>query len=152
MLVLVNSGILIQLLEPSDPRHGAIRSAVRALRSRGDTLVTAAQNAAEFWNVCTRPAAARGGYVLSIADTDWRPRLIERLFHVLPDSPAAYQAWRGLLVAHAVRGVQVHDVRLVAPMPVNRITHILTLNAGDFARYPGIVPIAPASLQPPPPP
>ena len=92
MLVLVDSGILLRLLEPSDPQHAAIRGAVRALRSRGDTLVTAAQGAAEFWNVCTRPAAARGGYGPSIADSDRRQRVVERLFHVLPDSPAAYQA------------------------------------------------------------
>ena len=94
--------------------------------------------------------SARGGYGLSIADADRRLRVIERLFHVLPDSPAAYQVWRGLLVAHAVRGVQVHDARLVALMQVNGITHILTLNGGDFARYRDIIPIAPTSLWPPP--
>jgi predicted nucleic acid-binding protein len=150
MLVLVDSGILLRLLEPSDPQHAAIRGAVRALRSRGDTLVTAAQNAAEFWNVCTRPAAARGGFGLSIADADRRLRVIERLFHVLPDSPAAYQAWRRLLIPHAVKGVQVHDTRLVGLMQANGITHVLTLNGSDFARYPGIVPIAPTSLRHPP--
>lgn len=77
-------------------------------------------------------------------------RIIERLFHVLPGSPAVYQAWRDLLVAHAVKGVQVHDARLVALMQVNGIAHVLTLNGGDFARYTGIVPIAPASLRTPP--
>ena len=146
MLVLVDSGILLRLLEPTDPQHRVIRGAVRALRGRGDTLVTAPQNAAEFWNVCTRPATARGGFGLSIADTDRRLRVIERLFRVIPDSPAAYPTWRGLLVAHGVRGVQVHDARLVALMQVHGITHILTLNGADFARYPGIVAIDPASL------
>ena len=150
MLVLVDSGVLLRLLEPSDPQHAAIRGAVRTLRSRGDTLVTAAQCAAEFWNVCTRPATARGGFGLSIPDTDRRLRVIERLFHVLPDTPSAYQAWRGLIVAHAVKGVQVHDARLVALMQVNGIADILTLNGSDFARYPGIVPIVPTSLWPPP--
>jgi predicted nucleic acid-binding protein len=149
MLVLVDSGILLRLLEPSDPQHAAIRSAVRVLRRRGDTLVTAAQDAAEFWNVCTRPVSARGGYGLSIADADRRLRVIERLFQVLPDNPAAYQVWRRLIVAHAVQCVQVHDARLVARMQVNGITHVLTLNGSDFTRYPAIVPIAPTSLPPP---
>src|SRR5262249_41126562 len=117
---------------------------------RGYTRVTAAQNAAEIWDVCTRPAAARGGLGLSIPDADRRLRVIERLFRVLTDSPAADQAWRGLLVAHAVRGVQVHDARLVALMQVNGITHILTLNGSDFACYTGIVPIDPTGLWPPP--
>jgi predicted nucleic acid-binding protein len=150
MLVLVDSGILLRLLEPTDPQHGVIRGAVRALRGRGDTLVTAPQNAAEFWNVCTRPVTARGGLGLTIADADRRLRVIERLFRVIPDSPAAYQTWRGLLVAQGVSGVQVHDTRLVALMQVHGITHILTLNGADFARYPGIVPIDPASLSAPP--
>jgi predicted nucleic acid-binding protein len=150
MLILVDSGILLWLVERGDPQHAAIRGAVRALRRRGDTLVTAAQNAAEFWNVCTRPAAARGGYSLSIADADRRLHVIERLFHVLPDSPDSYKIWRGLLVAHAVKGVQVHDARLVALMRAYGISHILTLNANDFARYAGIVPIEPSSLQSPP--
>lgn len=150
MHVLVDSGILLRLLERTDPQHATIRGALRTLRGRGDTLVTAAQNAAEFRNVCTRPATARGGFGLSIVDADRRLRIIERLFHLLPDSQAAYQAWRALLVAHGVRGVQVHDARLVALMQVNGIAHILTLHGNDFARYTGIVPIAPTSLRPPP--
>jgi predicted nucleic acid-binding protein len=76
MLILVDSGILLRLVERNDPQHAAIRVAVRALRSSGDELVTAAQNAAEFWNVCTRPATAREGYSLSIADADRRLRVI----------------------------------------------------------------------------
>src|SRR5262245_51129015 len=107
MLVLVDSGILLRLLEPTDPHHGTIRGTVRALRSRSDTLVVAAQNVAEVWNVCTRPATVRGGFGLSIAETNRRLRIIERLFRVLPDSVAAYSLWRGLLVSHAVQGVQV---------------------------------------------
>jgi predicted nucleic acid-binding protein len=54
------------------------------------------------------------------------------------------------VVAHGVQGKQVHDARLAALMLAHGITHILTLNGADFARYPGIVPIDPASLVPPP--
>jgi predicted nucleic acid-binding protein len=150
MLVLVDSGILLRLLERTDPQHGVIRGAVRALRGRGEILVTAPQNASEFWNVCTRPVTARGGFGLSITDADRRLRVIERLFRVVPESPSAYPNWRLLLVTHGVRGVQVHDARLVALMQVHGITHVLTLNGVDFARYPGIVAIDPASLSPPP--
>ena len=78
MLILVDSGILLRLLERTDPQHGVIRDAVRALRGRGETLVTAPQNASEFWNVCTRPATARGGFGLSITDADRRLRFINK--------------------------------------------------------------------------
>jgi predicted nucleic acid-binding protein len=146
MLILADSGILLRLLERTDPQHTAVRQAVRALRSRGDQVMTSPQNVAEFWNVCTRPATARGGLGLAVAETDRRLRIIERLFPILPDHGATYSRWRQLVVSHAVQGVQVHDARLVAYMQAHAITHILTLNATDFARYPGITSIAPADL------
>ena len=150
MVVVVDTGILLRLLEATDPHHGVIRRAFRALRGRGDVLVITAQNAAEFWNVCTRPSTARGGFGLSVADTDRRLRVIERLFHVLPDTPVAYLIWRGLLTSHGVQGVQVHDSRLVALMRAHGIGHILTLNGGDFARFPGITVLDPAGVLTPP--
>lgn len=96
MDVLADSGILLQLLEPSDPLHASIDQAVRAMHARGDRIVMAPQNVAEFWNICTRPATARGGYGLSIAETDRRLRIFESVFAVLSEPPAAYRLWRSL--------------------------------------------------------
>ncbi len=39
------------------------------------------------------------------------------------------------MVQFKVMGVQVHDARLVAAMQVNQMTHLLTLNPRDSARY-----------------
>ncbi len=152
MLILADSGVLLRLMERADPQHAIIRTAVRTLFARGDELVTATQNGAEFWNVCTRPATARGGLGLSIAETDHRLRVLERIVQILADLPTAYPLWRQLIVTHSVQGKQVHDARLAALMQAHGITHILTLNGSDFTRYPGITPIDPASLVPPPPP
>jgi predicted nucleic acid-binding protein len=90
--------------------------------------------------------AARCGFGLTVAEADRRLRIIERLFQVLPDTIAAYPLWRQLVVTHAVRGVQVHDARLVAFMQTNGVAQILTLNGADFARYPGVTPIAPTDV------
>src|SRR5207237_8932756 len=114
----------------------------------GATLAPAAQNIAEFWNVCTRPTSARGGLGLSIDETAKNLRLVERLTQLVPDTPAAYPIWKQLVVAHGVSGVQVHDTRLVALMTAQGITHVLTLNGADFKRYPGIVAVAPRDLVP----
>ncbi len=146
MDVLADSGILLRLLEPTDPYHTIVEQAVKALHARGDRIVIAPQNVAEYWNVCTRPAAARGGYGLSIAETNRRLIIIEAVFSILTEPPAAYSLWRALVVTHAVQGKQVHDARLVALMQAHGITHILTLNDSDFARYAGITAIPPASL------
>jgi predicted nucleic acid-binding protein len=113
-------------------------------------LAIAGQNATEFWSVCTRPASARGGWGLDIAEADRRLKAVEAAFPLLPELPTAYGIWRGLIVACAVQGKQVHDARLAALMMAHGITHVLTLNAGDFARFPGIVEPVPGSLAAPP--
>jgi predicted nucleic acid-binding protein len=102
MDVLADSGILLRLLEPSDPLHATIDQAVMVLHARGDRIVIALQNVAEFWNVCTRPATARGGYGLSIAETHRRLKIIEAVFAVLSEPSTAYRSWRSLVMTHAV--------------------------------------------------
>jgi predicted nucleic acid-binding protein len=143
MRYLVDSNILLRLLQRNDPHHSTIRQAVRALLARGDELCCAPQNIVELWNVSTRPATARGGFGLTTAETDRRVRLIERVFTVLEETPAVYPEWRRLVVRNSVSGVQVHDARIVAVMKVHGITHALTLNVTDFSRYAGITGVAP---------
>jgi predicted nucleic acid-binding protein len=65
---------------------------------------------------------------------------------LLPDDARVYATWRDLVVTHDVRGVQVHDAKLAAAMIVHQIPHILTLNAADFSRYPGIEAVHPAKI------
>lgn len=152
MLILVDSGVLLRLTERADPQHFVIRQAIRTLTGRGDELVTAFQNVAELWNVCTRPATSRGGLGLDIGETNRRVRVLERILTILADHPNAYRLWRQLVVTHAVHGRQVHDGRLVALMNAHGIMHILTLNGSDFTRYPGITSIDPTGIVPPLPP
>jgi hypothetical protein len=52
------------------------------------------QNAAEFWNVCTRPATARGGLGLDPATTARQLALIENAFSLLWEPLAVYTIWR----------------------------------------------------------
>jgi predicted nucleic acid-binding protein len=138
ILHLLDSNILLRLFHRSDPQHALVRHAVRTLWARGDRFCYTSQILGEFWNVCTRPGAARGGFGLSVAETDRRLRLIERLYFLLLDTSAVHAEWRRLLVAHAVTGVQVHDTRIVVAMSVHGVAHLLTFNGGDFARFSGV--------------
>ena len=144
---LVDTNILLRIVDPASVQHTVIRAAVQALHLRGDRLLAAPQNFVEFWNVAARPAT-RNGFGLTPQDAERRLRILERLFPLLPDNPAVYGRWRRLVVAFNVSGVQVHDARLVAAMMVAGVTHILTFNTGDFRRYApaGIVAIDPASV------
>jgi predicted nucleic acid-binding protein len=146
MLVLIDTGVLLRLFERLDPNYRDIQAALRLLWTCGDTPVIAAQNAIEFWNVSTRPSTARGGYGQSIPKTRARLAAIERICRVLPESPHAFEEWKRLVVAHSVTGVSVHDARIVAQMAVWQVARILTLNAADFHRYPGITAQTPADV------
>jgi predicted nucleic acid-binding protein len=88
------------------------------------------------------------GFGLTPTATERLLRIAERLFPLLPDSPAIYPAWRRLVVEYSVSGVQVYDARLAASMLVHNVTHILTFNTSDFARYvpEGIVAVDPTTV------
>jgi predicted nucleic acid-binding protein len=142
---LIDTNILLRLLQPLDLDYAAVRSALENLRSQGAKLYFTLQNLAEFWNVCTRPVE-RNGFGLSVSETDRRACLIEAAFTLAAGSGREYPDWRRLVVASGVMGVQVHDARLVATMIAHRITHLLTLNDQDFARCPEITAVHPRQL------
>lgn len=65
---------------------------------------------------------------------------------LLPDSILVYDHWRILVTQHSVRGVQVHDAKLVAAMLTYGVSSILTFNITDFGRYTGIEAVHPAAI------
>lgn len=71
---------------------------------------------------------------------------LERLFPLVPDSPAVYAQWKKIVLAAGVSGVKVHDARLAAVMLVNGLTHVLTFNTNDFKRFPGITAVNPQDV------
>jgi predicted nucleic acid-binding protein len=143
---LVDTGVLLRLVDTLAADHADSRRAIKKLRSNGDRLVVAPQNIAEFWNVSTRPATARGGYGRSIQDTERCVAFFERYAHVLAESPVIYREWRELVRTYGISGVSVYDARIVATMAASNVTHLLTLNVRDFQRFQGLTVVAPANL------
>jgi predicted nucleic acid-binding protein len=144
---LLDTNILLRLLLPGGPYDEVVVSAVGRLVAEEATLFYTLQNAAEFWNVCTRPRD-RNGLGLSLRETDRRLQLIEEQFLLLPETEATYARWRRIVMDCGVSGVQVHDARLAAVMNVMNVSHLLTLNPRDFQRFAGLTPIPPDDLQP----
>lgn len=144
MFYLVDTNVLLRFADRENSLHPLVRAALKSLWRDEQNLVVTSQNYIEFWNVATRPAE-RNGLGLSPSRTNNSLRLFDRLFGFLPDTPEIHREWRRLVIEYQVSGVQVHDARLVATMRVHDISHILTFNAKDFARYAneGIVSIAP---------
>ena len=142
---LIDSNILLRISRRDDPGHGIVDAALAKLAGAGAVLHYTPQNIAEFWNVATRPAN-RNGFGLAVADVERETRLIEQGMVLLPDNEAIYHEWRRLVFAHSVSGVKVHDARLAAAMKIHGVTHLLTLNTDDFARYAHVTAVHPGSL------
>jgi predicted nucleic acid-binding protein len=60
MAYLLDTGILLRLVDRNDPQHTTVRDAGRELVRRKEDLFIATQNIAEFCNVATRPVANNG--------------------------------------------------------------------------------------------
>jgi predicted nucleic acid-binding protein len=146
MAYLIDSNIFIRLASRNDPLRQICLDALRKLRSRNEEICYTPQVVIEFWNVCTRPATARGGLDLSVDQTERKVRLIERHFVLLPDNLATFREWRRLAVTHSLIGLAVHDAKLVASMNVHGVTNLLTLNETDFKRYTNINAVNPSDL------
>jgi len=102
MAVLVDTNILLRLLQPKHPHAAKAEQAVETLRRRGEPLNLAAQNLVEFWAVITRPANENGlGFTTAQAIAEIRA--IERLFVLLPEVPLQKE-WEGLVTTHNVSG------------------------------------------------
>jgi predicted nucleic acid-binding protein len=142
---LVDTNILLHLVQPDSPEYGTIRQCRDRLWAREAELFYTSQNLAEFWNVGTRPSD-RNGFGFTVEETDERACLIEVKFSLAADSEATHQEWRRIVVTAKVSGIQVHDARLVAAMHVHGIGNLLTLNVKDFRRFSGIAVLSPEEV------
>lgn len=143
---LVDTNILLRITRRSDPLHNVVDVALARLAEQGATLYYTHQNIAELWDAMTRPVE-RNGLGLSVTEADLEVRAVEAGMSLLPGNEAVYREWRRVVVQHRVSGVQVHDARLAAAMYVHGVSHILTLNAGDFTRFDGIIALHPNSVK-----
>ena len=146
MAYILDTNVFVRLSQQSDPNREITIRALRALRERNEDLCYTPQILNEFWNVCTRPSAARGGLGLDVQQVERKSRLIEKYCRLLPDSLATHQIWRQLVLVHSVIGVQVYDARLVASMNVYGVQQILTFNTQDFKRFPAVMAIHPKDV------
>jgi len=144
-MYLLDTNILLRLSEKHSQDFQFIRPVLNALIEKQIQLCYTSQNLIEFWNVSTRPVD-RNGHGLSAMEADIEARGIEKAFLLLPDTEGIHLEWRRLVVAYSVSGVQVHDARLVACMKTHGVSHLLTLNNRDFARYKEIAAVHPSQV------
>ena len=144
MAVLLDTNILLRLLQPHHPHCPIAERAIDVLHGRKEVLAITAQNLVEFWAAITRPVDENGlGYTIEQASAEISALI--RLFVLLPEAPLLKE-WEHVVITYRVSGKNTHDARLVAAMIVHRIGSILTFNVPDFTRYAEITVIDPKSV------
>jgi predicted nucleic acid-binding protein len=151
MRYLIDTGILLRLVDTQDPHHALVQSVFETLGNQGDDLYITTQNVAELWNVATRPLANNGLNLPPAAISQLFQQAIEPFCTIITELDSMPSEFRRLLLQYSIVGKQVHDARLVAMMLVSQIENILTLNDRDFQRYTpeGINIVTPGSIATP---
>ena len=145
MNYLVDTNILLRLVDNGHAMHQEALDAVKLLALQGHKLHVVPQNFYEIWVVCTRPKNVNG---LGKTAAEAMNELINlrALFHWLDDIPLVYGVWEHLVSSIPIIGKNGHDARFVATMTVHGLTQLLTFNIQDFRQYPGITAVSPAEI------
>lgn len=144
MPVLLDTNILLRLLQPHHPHFLPAERSLTVLRRNGEVAHITFQNLVEFWTVITRPMSENGLGLTTeqaIAEVD----NLTHLFVLLPEVPLL-AVWEYLVAAYRVSGKNTHDARLVAAMMVHGVDRVLTFNTQDFRRYREITAIDPRAV------
>src|SRR5438105_1083504 len=129
--MLVDTSVLIRILQPHHSLYIPADRAIRLLPEQGRELHIVAQNLIELWTVATRPIGENGLGITTVEAASELKR-IKSMFLFLPETPAIYPAWEALVLQHQVKGKPSHDARLVAAMQVHSLTAILTFDKSGF--------------------
>jgi predicted nucleic acid-binding protein len=145
MSYLIDTNVLLRLRDSADPRYTKSIAAIELLTGQSERLFVCAQILAEFWVVLTRPCDVNG-CGLAFDDAITAIGKVRGSFRCLAEPPDIADRWQQVIIDNKVMGKQAHDARIAALMLAQGITHILTLNPGDFTRYEGITSVTPQEL------
>lgn len=128
---LLDTNVVMRFCNPSDVQHQLAADAISRLLMQSDECFLASQVIIEFWVVATRPTQVNGlGWTIE-QTRSMIEQLLDR-FPLLDDSPQIFPSWLNLVTTNRVMGKRTHDVRIIATMLANGITHLLTFNPSDF--------------------
>jgi predicted nucleic acid-binding protein len=145
MKILIDTNLFLRLAQRHHPHHSAASRAIEILRTRGDELCVVPQVLYEYWVVYTRPLG-ENGLGRSTAEAAAELTRIQRLFTFFRDERAVFPAWERIVAQHDVKGRNAHDARLAAAMARHGLTHLLTFNDSDFARFAHVTTLTPQQI------
>jgi predicted nucleic acid-binding protein len=142
---LLDTNVVLRFCNPSDVQYNLATDAISRLLTQGDECFLTAQVLVELWVVATRPVEVNG---LGWAVEETRSTIDQLLnrFPLLEESSQIFPNWLELVTLNRVMGKRTHDVRIVAVMLVQGVTHLLTFNSSDFIASSGITIVRPQDL------
>jgi len=142
---LLDTNILVRSADVSSFTHSLANEAIAQIIADGNKCVITSQVLVEFWVVATRPTDVNGlGW--SISQTkDYVNDLLNN-FMLIPENIDIFPNWLRLVTDYNIKGKRSHDIRLLAVMKANNISHLLTFNPQDFIQLSDIIIIQPQAL------
>lgn len=137
----VDTNILVYAAVSQSPFHAEARRAIQAQQEAGVELWISRQVLREYLATLSRPQTFSIPQPSDVLIQDVRK--LQDCFSIAEDGPAATSKLLELLQALPIGGKQIHDANIVATMLANDIRTILTHNAGDYARFAGIITVLP---------
>src|ERR1035438_10258941 len=111
MAILIDTNILLRLLQPHHTHGSLVERALGTLRTGNESLNATPQNLMEFWAVSTRPAS-ENGLGMTVENAAAELASLKRLFTLLPETASVYPEWERLLSRHQVSGKNTHDAHI----------------------------------------
>jgi predicted nucleic acid-binding protein len=143
--MLVDTSILIRTLQPHHSLYAPAERAVWLLPEQVENFTSSRKTLSSYGPL--RPGhLEENGLGMTAAKAAAELERIKGMFLFLPETPAIYPACETLVLRHRVMGKSSHDARLVAAMQAHRLTAILTFDAAEFSRYPGIEVVHPTDV------
>src|SRR3990172_3135414 len=93
VLILIDTNLLLRLVEPAHRQHAIASEAIGAVRDFGHRTIIVPQVVYEFWSVATRPVDANG-LGLTTIETESKLESLFPTVRILRDERKIYERWR----------------------------------------------------------
>lgn len=136
----VDTNVLVYATNIDSPWHQSAMEALSRARQAGIGLVVSPQILREYMVVSTRAASALMPRVEILQNL----AILQREFRILNEDRTVSAKLLELVARYEVSGKKIHDANIVATMLVHGLTHLLTYNVDDFARFEGEITLVPS--------
>ena len=138
--VFLDTNVLVYASVIASPFYQQALPAIRNYAAAGTELWISRQVLREFLAVVTRPQFISP---MSAAVAIGQVQYFEAHYRIAEDGSLVTRYLLNLLQHIPIAGRQVHDANIIATMQAHGITHLLTHNTADFARFAHLITVAP---------